>query len=90
LESLRAFRSALANPFKIRNESERVNVNRALRRMAAGADPAEDREVTNELSRLAAKFRADERLVLLCWCAPKPCHGDVVVRVLRERVQRSE
>jgi hypothetical protein len=23
-------------------------------------------------------------LLLVCWCAPKPCHGDVIVEYLRE------
>lgn len=23
--------------------------------------------------------------VLGCWCAPKPCHGDVLIRLCRER-----
>ena len=27
-----------------------------------------------------------EGLVLGCWCAPKPCHGDVLVRLANEAV----
>jgi len=31
-----------------------------------------------DLSELAGK-------VLGCWCAPKPCHGEVLIRLCRER-----
>jgi len=34
--------------------------------------------VRQELERLAAQYRRDERLTWLCWCAPLPCHADVV------------
>lgn len=38
-------------------------------------------EVYRELQRLAAKAK-DEDLVLICWCAPKPCHADLVKRAI--------
>jgi hypothetical protein len=34
--------------------------------------------VRQELERLAAKYRRDGQLILLCWCAPRPCHADVI------------
>ena len=34
--------------------------------------------VRQELERLAAKYRRDGQLTLLCWCAPLPCHADVI------------
>ena len=34
--------------------------------------------VRQELERLAAKYRRDGQLTLLCWCAPRPCHADVI------------
>lgn len=44
---------------------------------------ARDHAVCAELNRLYAL--AQERPVsLVCWCAPGPCHGDVIKRVLEE------
>jgi Domain of unknown function (DUF4326) len=34
--------------------------------------------VRRELERLAAQYRRDGPLTLRCWCAPLPCHADVV------------
>ncbi len=38
-------------------------------------------EVYAELTRLAESARRGD-LTLLCWCAPKPCHGDIVKRAI--------
>jgi len=29
-----------------------------------------------------------EGKVLFCWCAPKPCHGDVLVKLIEEAKER--
>jgi Domain of unknown function (DUF4326) len=34
--------------------------------------------VRQELERLAAQYRRDGQLTLLCWCAPRPCHAEVI------------
>jgi Domain of unknown function (DUF4326) len=34
--------------------------------------------VRHERDRLVQRYRADGQLVLGCWCAPLPCHADVV------------
>jgi hypothetical protein len=28
---------------------------------------------------LAERVRKGERLVLMCWCWPKPCHGNLII-----------
>jgi len=35
-----------------------------------------------ELARLRALHEKHGKLTLVCWCAPKPCHGDVIKAVL--------
>ena len=35
-------------------------------------------EVLAELDRLFALLLEHDKLVLICWCAPLPCHGDVL------------
>ena len=69
--------SPLGNPFVIGRHGTRAEVvarYRAwLRRQWRQGGP-----VRRELERLAAKYRRDGQLTLLCWCAPLPCHADVV------------
>lgn len=35
-----------------------------------------------ELERLVRKYKADGELVLVCWCHPEACHGDVLKEVI--------
>jgi len=35
---------------------------------------------------LVARVKAELRgKVLACWCAPKPCHGDILARIANEK-----
>ncbi len=43
--------------------------------------------VLNELDRLAEIGLRDGRLVLRCWCAPLPCHGEVIKEVILEALK---
>jgi len=42
-----------------------------------------------ELTRLLSLARSGD-LVLACWCAPKPCHGDVVKAWLEKALEEAE
>ena len=35
---------------------------------------------------LAERVRKVERLVLMCWCWPKPCHGNLIVVEVKARI----
>lgn len=63
--------SPLANPFKVKDYGRGKTIAHYRRwlweRMQAG-----DEVVLNALRAI------DESTVLICWCAPGPCHGDVV------------
>ncbi|MCI0395973.1 MAG: DUF4326 domain-containing protein [Chloroflexi bacterium] len=63
--------SPLANPFKVKDFGRGqtiVHYRRWLwQRIQAG-----DEAVLNALRAI------DESKVLVCWCAPDPCHGDVI------------
>jgi hypothetical protein len=41
--------------------------------------------VRKEMDRLTELAKNGD-LVLLCWCAPEPCHADIIARVIRERL----
>lgn len=51
---------------------------------------AGNQEVIDELDRLAAIAMSKSKLVLRCYCAPKPCHGDVIRKVLLEAIQEHQ
>ncbi len=70
--------SPLQNPFTVREHGDRaLDLYREhLRRLVAEGDPA----VLAELRKITPAHH------LVCSCAPRPCHGDVVVEVWREVV----
>ena len=44
--------------------------------------------VYDELVRIAKLYKEGEEVVLACWCAPKPCHGDVIITVIKWLAQK--
>ena len=75
--------SPLGNPFKIGNvDGDREEVIRKykawLRRNIT------NKSVANELGRLITKYRKEGHLTLICWCAPLPCHADVIARYIKK------
>lgn len=88
--------SPLHNPFRIGRNRD----GRTLNRTEAIAEferifRAEIRvgclgeEAQRLLDDLVRRERAGEEIVLVCWCAPLVCHGDVVAAVVRELARRS-
>lgn len=68
--------SALGNPFVIGRDGDRNTVIEKYRRWLYGKITAGDADV------LLALAQANEHEHLICWCAPEPCHGDVLVRAI--------
>ena len=69
--------SPLANPYRLTQEDQRADV---LRRYefwlwTALTDGTPQME---ELQRLIKLYRQHGKLNLVCFCAPKPCHGDFI------------
>ena len=48
-----------------------------------------NQSVIDEMDRLAHIAMSKGKLVLRCYCAPKPCHGDVIRKVLLEAIQEA-
>jgi hypothetical protein len=42
-------------------------------------------EMLRDKPELLARLPELEGKVLACWCAPEPCHGDVLLRLMEER-----
>jgi len=64
--------SPLANPFKAREFSGRGQTLPHYRLWLWGRIQAGDEAVLDALKAI------DAQTVLVCWCVPGPCHGDVV------------
>ena len=78
--------SVLGNPFTIGHDGTRDEVITKYRRwlwdhMIPGSD------VLAEIDRLAEKFIDQRGLTLVCWCAPKACHADVIAAAVEWRNQ---
>ena len=78
--------SVLGNPFTIGRHGTRDEVVAQYRewlwaRMTYGTPQQQ------ELDRLAEKLIHDKSLTLVCWCAPKTCHADVIANAIHWRNQ---
>jgi hypothetical protein len=76
--------TALGNPYRIGEHGNRAEVIAKYRtwledRIAHRDDPA----ILARLRRLVAEVRAGHDVILLCYCAPLPCHGDVIAEVVQ-------
>lgn len=69
--------TALGNPFVIGKDGERAEVLQKYRRWLWGEIQGRNETVLAELRRLATMARTGD-LALSCWCAPEPCHGEIL------------
>lgn len=67
----------LGNPFVMKTEAQRSSVISRYRDWLR-EEYKKRGEVYTILNTLASKHKRGENIQLVCWCAPKPCHGDVV------------
>lgn len=74
--------SVLGNPFPIGQgpNSTRANVIGRYRRHLWEKFKANDPEVMSELLRLGQLSAEGKNVALVCWCAPLPCHAEVIAR----------
>ena len=69
--------SVLGNPFPMKSEKDRDEVCEKYRVWLWGEIKKKDL-VFDELNKLAGEFKEKGELVLICWCAPKRCHAEVI------------
>jgi Domain of unknown function (DUF4326) len=81
--------SPLGNPFKLEHESDRDGVISRYEVWLRERIAARDKRVCDELNRLYVIARDIGLLELVCWCAPKRCHAEVIRKVLLEALQRN-
>jgi uncharacterized protein DUF4326 len=73
--------SPLGNPFPMQREEERAAVIRGYEGWLAEQllDPSSP--ASREIHRLA-KLARKQDVCLVCWCAPKACHADIIKRTI--------
>lgn len=81
--------TALGNPFRMKDESQREEVIRRYKRYLW-----EDIKVKGPMYKALRFLLIQEakglEVLLGCWCAPKECHGDVIVAACRWLNQQDE
>jgi hypothetical protein len=79
--------SPLGNPFAMQGDATRAQVIRDYEDWLAEQllDPSSP--ASREIHRLAALARKQD-LCLVCWCAPKACHADIIKRTI-EAINRA-
>src|ERR1051325_8098751 len=75
--------SPLGNPFQMRSEADRAAVIRAYERWLREQLHDEQSAASRGIRELAERARKQDGC-LVCWCAPRPCHADVIKRVIEE------
>lgn len=74
--------SALGNPFRMANESERNKVCDLYKEWFNTQIETGNKLVINELNRLYFLYKEYGELNLYCWCYPKRCHAEVIKEYL--------
>ena len=80
--------SVLGNPYVIGKDGNRDEVIEKYRKWL-WAKYKEKGKVYDELMRLCDIARKRD-LVLMCWCKPKACHGDVIKRCVEWMIKRQD
>jgi hypothetical protein len=78
----------LGNPYAIGKDGDRDEVIEKYREWLWTRYQEKDR-VYEEILRLS-EIAKKRDLILVCWCKPKACHGDVIKRCLEWMMKRSE
>lgn len=79
--------SPLGNPFRIGSDGSRKEVIQKYRQWLSIQLEDEFSPQSIEISRLVDEVKRCGILKLLCWCAPLPCHAEVIRDVIVRRVE---
>lgn len=78
--------SVLGNPYKMPQYSreECVSKYREYLQIKMQSDNA----ISREIRKLAEYHKREGDLTLICWCAPKSCHGDIIAEIIVEHANK--
>ncbi len=74
--------TALGNPFQDGTRADKI---RRFRRHAIGLlKSGQPSDFLKAMQELKARYDAGEDVEITCSCAPKACHGDIIVELIEE------
>ena len=73
--------SVLGNPFTVK-EHGHGNAIKLYRKWLWGQMQFVNPQY-REIMRLAKLYEKEQELALVCWCAPRPCHGAVIAKAIQ-------
>ena len=76
------------NPFILRDATDKA-ARDVIERFRAKyqADLACDGPMAAATQALAERVKTGERIVCMCWCWPKPCHGNLIIDEIKRRLE---
>jgi hypothetical protein len=79
----------LGNPFVLHHPNDAAARNDVIERFRAKyeADLKCDGPMSAATKALAERVREGERLVCMCWCWPKRCHGAIIIDEIKRRLE---
>ena len=80
--------SSLQNPIILHNESDRESVLSQFEIYFRKKLRAKDESIIAALNRIVDLVMSGQSVALMCWCAPKACHGNTVKRICEKKVKR--
>ena len=78
----------LGNPFSAKQHGGRDNAIAKYKAWLNLQWSTGNQPVIDELMYLARKLNKDNKIVLMCWCAPKACHASVIGVALRNIIKQ--
>lgn len=84
--------SILGNPYSAPALGRTEAIQRYKQHLADALNQAlvsrDGKEIRRLIRRLAMQVVRGEKLHLVCWCAPEPCHADVLKSAIQAEVDR--
>lgn len=80
--------SPLQNPIILHNESDRPKVLSEYEIYFKDKLRERDPSIIKALMRIVDLVMSGQDVALMCWCAPKACHGNTVKRICEKKVKR--
>lgn len=76
----------LGNPHILKNPNDSMERDLVINKFKRDfiADCKNGGPMLLECERIAGLLTSGKRVALLCWCSPKPCHGDIILEKIRE------
>lgn len=81
----------LGNPHILKDVNDPVARQRVIDRYRSdlSSDIRRDGPMSAEIRKISERVLSGEKICLACWCAPRPCHADIIADEVRNIVART-